>query len=162
VHSPQPSVGPRLSFLALNKVKPFLVVLGWGTTIAGFVVGAMFQGLLIPQYAGGGDLQPEIIGRGPSELIIFYILIFALSMLASLVLADFAKGLGGFFASYAIAAGLTYFIIALPGYVGAFPVPDVLVTLAVNWTFAAFFPLLFLVGFAATIAGSALAERIVY
>jgi hypothetical protein len=146
----------------LNKVKPFLVVLGWGTTIASFVVGAMFQGLLIPQYAGGGDLQPEIIGRGPGELIIFYILIFGLSMLASLVLADFAKGLGGFFASYVIAAGLTYFIIALPGYVGAFPLPDVLVTLAVNWTFAAFFPLLFLVGFAATIAGSALAERIVY
>lgn len=151
-----------MSFPVLHKVKPLLVVLGWGTTIASFVVGAMFQGLLIPQYEGGGDLQPEIIGRGPGELIIFYILIFALSMLASLVMADFAKGLGGFFASYVIAAGLTYFVIALPGYVGAFPLPDVLVTLAVNWTFAAFFPILFLVGFAATIAGSALAERVAY
>ena len=137
-------------------------MLGWGTTIASFVVGAMFQGLLIPQYEGGGDLQPEIIGRGPGELIIFYILIFALSVLASLVLADFARGLGSFFASYVLAAGLTYFVIALPGYVGAFPLPDVLVTLAVSWTFAAFFPILFLVGFAATIVGSALAERFAY
>ncbi len=73
-----------------------LVVLGWGTTIAGFVVGAIFQGLLIPQYEGGGDLQPEIIGRGPEGLVIFYIAIFAVSVIASLVMADFARGVGGF------------------------------------------------------------------
>lgn len=148
--------------MVLNKVKPLLVVLGWGTTIASFVLGAIFQGLLIPQYAGGGDLQPEIIGRGPWGLLIFYVAIFAVSVIASLVLADFARGVGGFFASYALAAGLTYFIIALPGYVGAYQIPDILVTLAVNWTFAAFFPILLLVGFAATIVGSALAEHLGY
>jgi len=151
-----------LPLSVLHKVKPVLVVLGWGTTIAGFVVGAIFQGLLIPQYEGGGDLQPEIIGRGPEGLVIFYIAIFAVSVIASLVMADFARGVGGFFASYALAAGLTYFMIALPGYVGAYQFPDVLTTLAVNWTFGAFFPLLLLVGFAATIVGSALAEHLGY
>jgi hypothetical protein len=148
--------------LVLDKVKPLLVVLGWGTTIASFVLGAIFQGLLIPQYEGGGDLQPEIIGRGPWGLVVFYIVIFAVSVIASLIMADFAKGLGGFFASYALAVGLTYFIIALPGYVGAYQIPDVLVTLAVNWTFSAFFPILFLIGFAATIVGSGLAEHLGY
>ena len=151
-----------MSLSVFNKVKPLLVVLGWGTTIASFVLGAIFQGLLIPQYEGGGDLQPEIIGKGPWGLLIFYIAIFGVSVIASLVMADFARGLGGFFASYVIAAGLTYFIIALPGYVGAFKFPDVLATLAINWTFGAFFPLLFLVGFAATIVGSGLAEHLGY
>jgi hypothetical protein len=144
----------------LNKVKPLLVVLGWATSIASLTVGGILSGFLLPVYGGGGDLQPEVIYRGPWELILFYLGIFGVSVVASLVIADFGKAVIAFFASYILAATVTYLIIALPAFVGAFPVQDVLVTSAVKFTFGAFFPILLFLGLAATIVGSALSERV--
>ncbi len=144
----------------MHKLRPALIILGWGTSTASAVLAAIFQGLLLPQFAGGGDLLPEVLNRGPWALILFYLGILGISILASLTLADFGKGLLAFFASYALAATLTFLVLSLPAYVGAFQFPDVLVFAAVNFTFGAFFPILLFVGFAGTILGTALSERL--
>lgn len=144
----------------LNKIRPVWVVLGWSTVITSFVIAAMLRGLLLPQLEGGGDLQTDVVNGGPWELALFYVGIFIVSLLAALVLADISRGIIAYFASYVFAAILTYFVLVLPDSLGSFPIPDALIGVSVKFTFDAFFPVLFLVGFIATIFGSALAERI--
>jgi len=148
----------KLSLQLLGKLKPLLVVLGWGTSTAGLMVGGIFLGTLLPQFQGGGDLLPEIISRGPWLRIILYLGVLGISILASLVMADFSKSVLAFFVSYALAAIITFVVLALPAFVGAFPPPDLLVPAAINFTFGAFFPIVLFIQLLGTIIGATLAS----
>jgi hypothetical protein len=153
-------VNLNLGPVARDKLGALLVILGGGTSTATVVLGAIFQGLLLPQNQGGGDLLPEVINRGPWGLIIFYLAILGISVLTSVVVGDLERSILVFFASYAFAALLTFFVLALPGFVGAFQIPNFTLFLASNFTFEAFFPILLFLQLLGTLLGAALGERL--
>ena len=138
-----------MAWASLRRFKPVFVTLGWGTSMAAAVLYAIFHGFLLPQYKGAG--LPEVA---------LYVGIFIISSLAAVVLADFGKALASFFGSYVVGAIVTYFVLALPGYTGAFPFVNVIIAVAVIFTFIAFFPILLFAGLLGTLAGSFLAERL--
>jgi len=138
------------------KLRPLLIVIGWGTSIAATVLAGIFQGVLLP--AGRGGLLVEV-GTTAWEAPLFDLGVFGISVLAGVIIADFGVAVGSFFSSYALAAIQTYTILVLPGYTGGLPVPDALVAAAVVFTFTALFPVILMVGFAGTLLGSALSER---
>jgi hypothetical protein len=141
--------------LALPKIKPVLVSLGWAVSIAGITLAAIFQGFLTP--LGVGNLLQSVTNR--SEPVLFYVGIFAVSILASVIIDDVSKAVLSFFASYGLAGAITYFVLALPGFVGAYPDPELLVRLAIVLTFTASFPFPLMIELAGTLSGSWLAER---
>ena len=58
----------------LIKLKPVFVVLGWATSFAGFILGAIFQSSLLPSVVGnGGGLLPEVLNTGGSGIVIAYL-----------------------------------------------------------------------------------------
>jgi len=148
---------PKLVIATLEKIKPVLVSLGWGITISGITLAAIFQGFLVPQ--GLGNLLPEVAGGSQLGLVIFFASIFVVSSLASFVINDLGKAIFSFFASYGLAGVVTYFVLALPGFVGAYPAPEVLVRVAIIFTFTASFPIPLVVELVGTLTGSWLAER---
>jgi hypothetical protein len=133
------------------------MILGWGTSLSALTLGAIFQGLLIPQ--GKGILLPEVMGAAPWGLGIFYTGIFAVSILAALVISDAGNALVSCLASYGLSAVLTYLVLALPAFVGAFPFPEVLVQAAIVFTFTASFPFAIVVEILGTLLGTNLSER---
>ena len=143
--------------MILDKAKPVFVSLGWGITIASITLAAIFQGFLVPQSLG--KFLPEVSHGGQLGLAVFFASIFAVSIFASLVINDVGKALFAFFAAYALAGVVTYFVLALPGFVGAYPAPEVLVRVAIIFTFTASFPIPLVVELVGTMAGSFLAER---
>jgi hypothetical protein len=145
----------------LDKVKPLIVIAGWAATIAGFTLGAIFQGLLLPKVVGnGGGLLPEVLGVSSVGLWVFYLGCFGTSVLAALVLADASKALVSFFPSYVFGALITYIVLIVPALTGTFPLPSVLEESAVIFTFTAFFPVLLFAALAGTLLGIFLAEKI--
>jgi hypothetical protein len=106
----------------------------------------------------GGQL-PEVIDTGLWGRGIIYLEIFGISFLAALILKDPGTALASFFASYALGAGVTFLVLALPGFLGEYP-PGVLVQLSVLFTFTAFFPFPLLIGLLGTVLGFGLAEHL--
>jgi hypothetical protein len=149
-------LSPRVT-ATLNKAKPILVSLGWGITISSITLAAIFQGFLVPQ--GLGKFLPEVTGGGQLGLAAFFASIFVVSILASFLINDVGKALFAFFASYVLAGAVTYFVLALPGFVGAYAAPEVLVRVAIIFTFTASFPIPLVVELVGTLTGSWLAER---
>jgi hypothetical protein len=141
-----------------RQLKLVCVILGWGTSLSALTLGAVFQGLLIPQ--GKGILLPEVMGASPFGLGIFYAGIFAVSVLAALVISDAGNALVSCLASYGLSAVLTYIILALPGFIGAFPFPEVLIQAAIVFTFTASFPFALLLEIIGTLLGTSLSERL--
>ncbi len=135
-----------------QTMRPLLIVIGWATSDAAVVLAAMFHGLLLPQYHGTLDAY--------STTIAVYLGLFGISVLAALVMGDFASAIGSFFASYLLAMGMTYLVLVLPGYTGALPSPEVIISAAVVFTFDAFFPLPLLIEFAGSLLGLGLSERL--
>ncbi len=142
------------------RLKPALVTLGWGTSLAAITLWAVFQGLLLPRVQGG--LLPEVLESQTWRLAAYYAAIFGVSVLAAIILSDFGKALASFFASYGLGAVITYWVLALPGFTS--PGTDVafrelLVRAAIDFTFRAFFPFPLFLELMATTLGVALAER---
>jgi len=141
----------------LKKVKPILVSIGWGITISSITLAAIFQGFLVPQ--GLGKFLPEVTGAGQLGVAAFFAGIFVVSLFASFVINDVGKALFSFFVAYGLAGVVTYFVLALPGFVGAYAAPEVLVRIAIIFTFTASFPIPLVVELVGTLTGSWLAER---
>ncbi len=139
----------------LQRLKPIFVILGSATSSAAIVLAAIFHGFLIPHvpFFRSGVAGAEWV----TPLV--YLGIFGISVLAALVIRDLGPAIGAFFASYLLAAGITFLVLVLPGYTGALPSPDLIVAAGVQFTFTAFFPLLF-VELVATLLGAALSERL--
>jgi hypothetical protein len=139
----------------LRKLKLVFVILGSATSSAAIVLAAIFHGFLIPHVpffrsgvAGAEWVTPFV-----------YLAIFGISVLEALVIRDLGPAIAAFFASYILAAAITFLVLTLPGYTGALPSPDLIVAAGVQFTFTAFFPLLF-VELVATILGTALSEHL--
>ena len=136
----------------LPTLRPPLIILGWAASDAAVVLAAMFHGLLLPQYHGSSDTY--------STTIAVYLGLLGISVLATLVIGDFATAIISFFASYLLAMAMTYIVIVLPGYTGALPSPEVIISAAVVFTFDAFFPIPLVIEFAGSILGLGLSERL--
>ncbi len=134
------------------------VVLGWGTAYASVTLGALFQGLFLPRIFG--PPSSGMNGGNAAGPLIFYFAIFGISILGGLVTEDTTMALASFFMSYLLGAALVYFVLALPGFVGAFPLAEALVETAIVFTFTALFPFPLIIGLFGTILGVALAERL--
>jgi hypothetical protein len=137
-----------------------LVVLGWSTASAAFSLGTIFQGQLLPRNINGGGLYSDVLNANPLWLWLFYIGNFAVCVVASMVISEVGKAVISFFLSYTGAALITYFVLALPDYVGIYDPTQVLQESATVFVFTAFFPLLLLVNLSGTVAGIALGERL--
>lgn len=102
--------------------------------------------------------MPEVTGTSQLGLAAFFVGIFLVSVFASFLINDVGKALFSFFGSYCLAGVVTYFVLALPGFVGAYAAPEVLVRLAIIFTFTASFPIPLVVELVGTLTGSWLAE----
>lgn len=143
--------------LALPRIKPVLVSLGWGASISSITLGSIFQGVLTP--LGVGNLLPSVTSRGQLGLLFFFAGIFTVSILAAAIIDDVSNAVVCFFASYCLAGVITYSILALPGWIGAYPDPEVLVRLSILLTFSASFPFPLVIELVGALTGSWLAER---
>jgi hypothetical protein len=90
---------------------------------------------------------------------IFYSGVFAVSLLAAILLNEAGTALVSFFASYLLGAIITYFVLALPGFVGTFDFPEVLSRTAIAFTFGTSFPMPLFVELTGTLVGVWLSER---
>jgi hypothetical protein len=147
-----------IKHLAVNSpvLRAGLVVLGWGTTIGGIVLTAMFQGLLLPTSAQGVYTQVNTPTSGP---LLFYLAIFGVSTVGGIVLEDVGVAVLSFFLSYALGGTIIFLVLALPAYLGLFAFANALYDTAIVFAFAALFPLPLLLGLIGTIIGVWLAER---
>lgn len=136
----------------LQILRPALIILGWAASDAALVLAAMFHGLLLPQYHGSSDTY--------STTLAVYLGLLGISVLAALVIGDFSATILSFFASYLLAMVMTYLVLVLPGYTGALPSPEVIISAAVVFTFDAFFPVPLLIEFAGALLGLGLFERL--
>jgi hypothetical protein len=138
----------------VHRARTELVILAWGVSISSFTLSAILQGLLIPsRYYGAYTGAPFPLG-----IILFYIEIFGVSILASIVLDDAAGAVLGLFASYVLAIILTYLALSLPTSEGAYP-PAALTGAAIVFTFTALFPFPILATLVGTLVGVGLSER---
>ncbi len=145
--------------LLLGNVKPFLVMLGWGTTIAAATMWAIFQGLLLPKQTISA---PSIWLTGTLLLGVYYIMFFGISFLSGLCIGDMGKSIVSFIGAYVIGATVIYEVLSLPGLVSSdIAFRESLAMLSVNWTFIALFPFPLFLGLFGGIVGSALQETIV-
>lgn len=152
---------PRFMNVRFSQwLRSAFVILGWSTSSAAFALGTIFQGQLLPRNINGGGLYSDVLNANPLWLWIFYIGNFAVCVVASMVISDVGKSMISFFISYAGAALITYFVLALPDYVGVYDPTQVLQETATVFTFTAFFPVLLLVNLSGTVAGMALGERL--
>jgi hypothetical protein len=142
-----------------NRLRPFLIVLGWATSSAAFTLATIFQGQLLPKNINGGGLYADVTKGNPLLLLIFYGASFTTSVLAAMVIGDVGVSLISFFLSYVGTGIITYLVLVLPDFFGVFDPFQVIQGSAVIFTFTALFPLLLFVNLAGTIAGIALAER---
>jgi hypothetical protein len=150
--------GAQKAVLTLRRLRPAVVTCGWGATLSAFTLGGIFQGQMLPSQPPG-NLFPEVINAGPWGPATFYSGVFAVSILAAILLNEAGTALLSFFASYLLGATITYFVLALPGFVGAFNLPEVLDRTAIVFTFGTSFPLPLLVELLGTLVGVSLSER---
>lgn len=142
----------------LQRLKPVAIVVGWATTLAGFTLGGIFQGHLLPPQPPG-NLFPEVSNTGPLGPIIFYSGIFAICVIAPLIINDAGRAIVSFFASFLLGSVITYFALVLPAYTGAFPLPGLLSGTAIDFTFSTSFPIPLFAELVGTLVGIWLSER---
>jgi hypothetical protein len=135
-----------------------LVTCGWGATLSAFTLGGIFQGQLLPSQPPG-NLLPEVINAGPWGPGIFYSGVFAVSIVAAIILNEAGTAVVSFFVSYLLGSIITYLVLALPGFVGVFDLPEVLYRTAIVFTFSSSFPVPLLVELTGTLVGVWLSER---
>lgn len=144
--------------IALQRLKPALVTCGWAASLAGFTLGGIFQGQLLPPQPPG-NLFPEVSTSGPLGPAIFYAGIFAASILAPILISDAGTAIISFFFSYLLGSIITYFVLVLPTFVGVFPYPELLSRSAIAFTFTTSFPIPLLVEIMGTLGGIWFSER---
>ena len=143
--------------ISFRKARPLFLVVGSGTSLAALTVGTIFEGFLLP--TTGGGLLPEIYAANPFGLWIFYTGFFAVSAFSAALMYDAGRAIVSSFISFAIAAALTFFVLALPDLVGLVTPSGILQESSILFTFSALFPVAFFVNLFGTVAGIALGER---
>jgi hypothetical protein len=144
--------------IALQGLKPALITCGWAASLAGFTLGGIFQGQLLPPQPPG-NLFPEVSAVGPFGPAIFYAGILAASILAPILIGDPGRAIIAFFLSYVLGSIITYFVLVLPNFAGVFPYPELLSRSAISITFSTSFPIPLLVEILGTLAGIWFSER---
>ena len=144
------------TLLVLGRIKPLLVILGWGTSLASVTLWAIFSGLLLPRVHGG--LLPTVQSLGPWGPAFYYLGFLGICILASIVLVNPATALVSYVLSYGLAGILIYVALALPAFLGIYQPTEILVRASINFTFTALFPFSLLAGFVGTVVGMFLAE----
>jgi len=100
------------------------------------------------------------VGGQPFEVTYYYLGLFGVSILATLVMEDAGLSVLGFFISYVVGLVITCSLLSLPAFMGTTAFPELVFRLAVTVTFFAFFPLAFFVGLIGTFIGIGLGSRI--
>jgi hypothetical protein len=140
--------------LKLGRMRPVAIVFGWGTLMSGVILGAIFNGFLVP-----GVFRPAV-PEDPIILAEIYALIFGVCFLGALITEEASTALVSFFAAYAVTIVLTYVLLGLPGFLNQVPISEFIIEAAIVFTFAALFPVALIVGLTATIIGIVLADWI--
>ncbi len=146
-----------LNIPLLYRLKPLLVIVGWAASLAALTLGAMFQGLLLPN---ASELLPELYGTSSLWLWVFYLGSFGVCILAAMLIADFGQSVVSVFFAYGLTALITFVVLALPDFAGIVQPSGSLQQSSVTFTFNALFPLPLFVDLVGAIAGSALGERL--
>lgn len=154
----QPQLKREWHGISLHSFKPLAIVVAWATTLAGFTLGGIFQGQLLPPQPPG-NLYPEVSNNGPLASIIFYTGILAICIIAPLLINDAGRAIMSFFASYLLGSVITYLALVLPAYTGAFPYPGLLSGTAIDFTFTTSFPIPLFAELVGTLVGIWLSER---
>ncbi len=134
-----------------KAVTPVLVIIGWGLVLGSLTLTAIVQGLVLPH-------NPEFsVESVLLEIILYYLGIFAASVIAGLLLQEIGLALLGFIASYIIGMALCGIALTLPGLLGY--APEVQAEgIALVFVFTAFFPITLFVGLIGALAGGAARE----
>ena len=146
-----------MNTFVLNRFKPVLVVVGWATSLATLTISIIFQGLLLPN---AYELSPESFGSSSLLFWIFYLGSFAICVLASMVIFDFAQSVVSFFFAFLLNALIIFFVLVLPDLLGIVQPQGTLQEPSVTFVFDALIPVSLFVDLAGTIAGSAISERL--
>ncbi len=101
---------------------------------------------------GVGGLLPEGAGSALA-LPFFYLSFFAVCVVGSIVLKAPGTAFLSFLVSYGLAGVITYWVLVLPGVVGLYSSPDLLVAVVVIFTFTALFPFPLMAGLVGTLVG---------
>jgi hypothetical protein len=134
-----------------KAVTPALVIVGWGLVNGSLALTAIVQGLVIPH-------NPQFsVESVLLEIILYYLGIFAASVIGGLLLQKIGLALLGFIASYGIGIILCDIVLTLPGLLGY--VPEIGAEgIAFVFVFTAFFPITLFVGLIGALIGGAARE----
>ena len=126
-------------------------MVGWGLVIGSLALTAIVQGLVIPH-------NPQFsVESVLLEIILYYLGIFAASVIAGLLLQKIGLALLGFIASYGIGIILCDIALTLPGLLGYVP-EGAAEGVAFVFVFTAFFPITLFVGLIGALVGGAARE----
>ena len=131
--------------------------------MAGIALWAVFQGILLPSISAIPASEGAI---SVNEIVaVFYIGIIGVSILAGMVLADFAKSLGGVIIAYLLESAIVFEALSAPGLSNSTLNDIMLITrngltlAAIDLTFRVMFPFPIFALLIGTIFGTALAEH---
>lgn len=143
----------------VRNLRPFLVMLGWGTGFAAATLWAIFQGLLLPKQT----ISPPSIWQTENTLLaLYFLMVGGLAFLAGLCVGDMGKTITAFIGSYLSGAVIVYEILFFPGMISSdIAFRESLAQLSIKWTFVSLFPIPFFIGLLGGILGAALEETIV-
>ncbi len=148
----------RLRILLPRVFEPTAIVLGWGTSLAGVTLWAMFQGLLLPNILG--YVPPDVSPTLELRMALYYAGLTAVSAISGIVVNDFGKSLGSFFLAYLLGAAITFLVWTIPALTGSYGTDAVpLVNASADLSFRAFFPIPLFLGMVSSLLGPAVAEH---
>jgi hypothetical protein len=90
---------------------------------------------------------------------IFFSEILGIAVIASFLMEDFAQAFFSFVCSYSLGVVIAYWVLILPGLLGALLFPQLLITSAIYFTFVVFFPFPLFLGLVGTVIGVYLADQ---
>jgi len=140
------------------------VTLGWGTSFGAVTLWAIFQGLLLPTFAG--QPPPDVQKTLTLRLALYYVAILGLSVVSGMTIADLGKTIGGFVGSYGLGGLIIFEVLSAPNLsayalrqLNLFLTREALTTAAIDLTFRVLFPLPLFALLLGGIVGAALEER---
>ncbi len=143
---------------------PLLVTLGWGTSFGAVTLWAVFQGLLLPNFAVGPP--PDVEKTETIRLTLYYSAVLGLSVLSGMLMADLGMMIGGVAGSYVLGGVIIFLVLSAPNLsesmlrdLNLYLTRDALTTLSIDLTFRILFPLPIFVLFLGGFLGVALEER---
>lgn len=153
----------QLKKIVAPYVRALVIALGWGTSIGALTLWAVFQGLLLPTMTPlHGQLPPDGPLSESERIAIYYLALFGISTIAAMLLADFAKALGGLIVSYMTGCAIVFATLSSPGQTLnnlRIITADSLNLISADLTFRVMFPIPLFALLLGTVSGAALEER---